>query len=104
MQLSEEIKIIKKKSEETRYNVILESSSISYYNGIIKTCEDILPGIENLEKENEELKQQINSLKCCQNCRYCDKECEIMDCTLDDLKNNSGHTECGYWELRKDLK
>jgi len=81
MKLSEEIKIIKKESEGIRYNVTFRSSSISYYNGIIKTCEDILPGIEKLEKENEKLKQQIYNLKKCSICIHdagFDNECEYF--------------------------
>lgn len=55
-----------------------------------KTLYNALDKIKELEKENEQLKQQIEKMKRCYNCKFNDK---FVDVPCDDCDNYS------KWEL-----
>jgi hypothetical protein len=67
------------------------------------------PTIKELQKENAELNKQIEKMKCCENCKHSDTECEghIICCKghfFECLSNKIfDHTteEKDYWELRR---
>ena len=84
-------------------------------NCINKTCvvfkdkEDCVAQLLELEKEKAELKAQIERMKCCENCKHSDTECEgYTICGIghyDDCLSNKVlyHTtdEKDYWELEE---
>ena len=68
-----------------------ENEDRTYLTGqviISSICKDAKGTIEDLEKENKQLKQQIEKMKCCFNC---DKPIKHLDCG--DCNNGSN------WEL-----
>lgn len=57
--------------------------------------EETVEYFENLEKENEQLKQQINKMKCCGNCKhYCINDEDDFDCC-----RSYNCTKFDKWEL-----
>ena len=60
------------------------------------TIQDQLEDRIKIIKENEELKKQIEQMKCCENCEYENFEkYHGGKCNLENYKN------CGNWEIRK---
>ena len=65
----------------------------------VKTCDEKEERIKELEKEYERLKQQIEKMKCCGNCKYepvYDKQGDCLiaeECHICFYKSN--------WEVRK---
>lgn len=52
--------------------------------------------IFELEKENEDLKNQIEQMKCCENCEY-----ENFEKYHGGKCNLGNYKTCGNWEIRK---
>jgi CRISPR/Cas system CMR-associated protein Cmr5 small subunit len=86
MKLSEEIK-----EEVDGINQKRSLSLLKIIKKIISAYSNILPKIEQLEKENEQLKNQIEKMKCCYNC-------VVSNCKLSSKIN---YTKCDKWELYK---
>lgn len=78
-----------------------ENEDKTYLTGQViigSICKDAKNAIEKLEQENEQLKAQIEKMKCCANCDYwfdMDSTCELhkkeisyfmVDCNCDDWK------------------
>ena len=58
--------------------------------------EIICKRIAELEKENEDLKNQIEQMKCCENCEY-----ENFEKYHGGKCNLGNYKTCGNWEIRK---
>lgn len=77
-----------------------------------KTCyiDGLIAGAKAMQEENEQLKQQVEKMKCCANCKHgeegdydcfenCDS-CTIMYCICQKHKRRMDWTDkCDDWEL-----
>ena len=59
----------------------------------------LVEGRKELEKENEELKQQIEKMKCCQNCKYGYKKIREEPCC--NCKHIPSDRKIDKWELKE---
>lgn len=65
--------------------------------------EDVKKAIDIIEikEENKYLREHIDKMKCCMNCKHAYGDLYVrIKCS----KDNLGMDDCGYWELRSDLK
>jgi hypothetical protein len=75
-------------------------------------CEELvdlmaLVSKSDLQKENEELKQQIEKMKCCGNCKYSNQEsvysivCKVGGVDKSDYINVDDNQVCDKWEIKE---
>jgi hypothetical protein len=61
-------------------------------------AEDYSKYIRKLEKENAELKAQIEKMKCCQNCKHHYWLYEELSCRIHKIDVDT----CNSWEMKND--
>lgn len=63
--------------------------------------------IADLEKENAELKKQIEKMKCCGNCKYSAQEtvysivCKVGGVNKGEIENVEDCLVCDKWEIKE---
>lgn len=70
-------RFMKKRSQQNRYKMNLSFRECSEYKHKIKQVRNWIKEFDkerDLQKENERLKQQIEKMKCCGNCKFCDND------------------------------
>lgn len=90
----------KHKNQDNRYKMNLNFRICSEYKKEIQIVNQWIKEIEKIEqvkKENEQLKAQIEKMKCCGNCKWLERENEYVYCK---------HTYCAKnlhskWELKE---
>ena len=72
-------------------------------NNLASVAEVRLANWQKYEKENAELKEQVEKMKCCQNCKFEDKDCIEEPCSVCSrcLGNTKRKGNSDKWELQE---
>ena len=89
--------------EEEHKSAFIEGYAKGETDEKFRTKQVVTSHIADLEKENAELKAQVEKMKCCQNCKFEDNDCIEEPCSactrcLGDIKRKGNSDK---WEIKE---